>query len=360
MTGPDRREFLIRCSATLVATQFPDILALGGASNQERFTTRGVVLVPEDLTLADWPRRAKEAGLTTIALHHQNSPQAVIRCVESDAGRRFIDQCRTLGLNIEFELHAMKELLPRNLFSAGPEMFRMNDAGERTPDANCCVHSSAALQTIGENALRIAKSLRPTTSRYFFWGDDGQPWCRCPECRELSPSEQALIIENHLCQALRALDPRAQVAHLAYTNTIAPPQKIKPDAGVFLEFAPINRRYDIAYERQQNPNLTDGLSALDANLRVFPPQTAQVLEYWLDVSRFSHWKRPGVQLPWNNDVFRADVETYAKRAIRHVTSFAAWIDGDYRARYGDLSFIRQYGEGLRHSESQHDARLPEQ
>ena len=33
------------------------------------FATRGVVLVPSDLSLADWPERAKEAGLTTIALH---------------------------------------------------------------------------------------------------------------------------------------------------------------------------------------------------------------------------------------------------------------------------------------------------
>ncbi len=34
------------------------------------FDTRGVVLVPEDLSLADWPERAAGAGLTTISLHH--------------------------------------------------------------------------------------------------------------------------------------------------------------------------------------------------------------------------------------------------------------------------------------------------
>ena len=36
---------------------------------------------------------------------------------------------------------------------------------------------------IAENAVAIAKMLRPTTGRYFFWGDDGKPWCRCPECK---------------------------------------------------------------------------------------------------------------------------------------------------------------------------------
>ncbi len=348
MTRLDRREFLIGCSTALMAAHFPGRGTRANTGIRESFATRGVVLVPEDLTLADWPQRAEEAGLTTIGLHHQNSPQAVIRCIESDAGRRFVDQCGRLGLNIEYELHAMKELLPRDLFSKNAEMFRMTEAGQRVPDANCCVHSLAALQAIAENAVRIAKSLRPTTSRYFYWGDDGEPWCCCPQCRELSPSEQALVIENQICQALRTLDPQAQVAHLAYTNTITPPQKIKPESGVFLEFAPINRRYDAAYVEQQDPSLSDGLRALDANLRVFPPETTQVLEYWLDVSRFSHWKRPGVKLPWNRDVFLADVETYAKRGIRHVTTFAAWIDRDYHDRYGDLSFIGQYGEGLQH------------
>jgi hypothetical protein len=43
------------------------------------FETRGVVLVPEDLTLKDWPERAQRAGLTTTALHLGSSPWAVAR-----------------------------------------------------------------------------------------------------------------------------------------------------------------------------------------------------------------------------------------------------------------------------------------
>lgn len=91
---------------------------------------------------------------------------------------------------------------------------------------------------------------------------------------------------------------------------------------------------------------SDGLHALDANLQVFPKDSAQVLEYWLDVSRFSKWRRPAVRLPWNKDVFRADVESYRKRGIRHLTTFAAWVDADYQQRFGDLGFIAEYGAGL--------------
>lgn len=346
MSYVTRRFFLASglCSAGMATLR--SAASAAESAGPATFATRGVVLVPEDLTLEDWPARARQAGLTTIAIHHQNSPAAVIRWVKSERGQRFLVQCRNLGLHVEYELHAMKELLPRNLFDQVPDLFRMNEQGDRIPDSNCCPHSERALEIISQNALRIAEILRPTTGRYFYWGDDGEPWCQCPPCRALSPSEQALLIENQLCEVLRSLDARAQVAHLAYTNTLTPPRQIQPAEGVFLEYAPINRRYDIPYEQQQRPEDRDGLTALEANLEVFPRDTAQVLEYWLDVSRFSRWKRPGGKLPWNKDVFLADVETYRKRGIRHITTFAAWIDADYQRQFGDLRFLAEYGAGL--------------
>ena len=340
----NRRQFLGASGAALAASLHG--AARAGSAAPEALATRGVVIVPEDLTLGDWPERAKKAGLTTIALHHQNSPQAVIDCLRTDAGRQFIERCRQLGLQVEYELHAIKELLPRELFAKNPELFRMNEKGERTADANCCVHSERALEIIAGGAAAIGRALRPTTGRYFYWGDDGKPWCGCPKCRELSPSEQALVVENRICRRLREADPEAQLAHLAYVNSLAPPRKVKPDQGVFLEYAPIRRRYDQAFDQQRGPRAAEGLDALYANLEVFPKNTAQVLEYWLDVSRFSKWKRPGVKLPWNRDVFLADVAAYRKRGIRHITTFAAWIDAGYRDRHQDLAFIEEYGQGL--------------
>jgi hypothetical protein len=271
----------------------------------------------------------------------------VIDWTKADAGRGFLEQCRTLGLEVEYELHAMRELLPRSLFGKNPDFFRMNHKGDRVADANCCVHSNRALEVIAENAVRLAEALRPTTGRYFLWGDDGQPWCLCPRCRDLSPTDQAVLIENRMVQALRKPDAKARIAHLAYMNTLPPPKKVKPGEGVFLEYAPINRGYDTPYERQKGPKVADGIHALDANLEVFPRETAQVLEYWLDVSRFSRWKRPAVRLSWDRGVFEADVAAYRRRGIRHVTSFAAWIDADYKKRFGNLVFIAEYGEGLR-------------
>lgn len=53
-----------------------------------------------------------------------------------------------------------------------------------------------------------------------------------------------------------------------------------------------------------------------------------------------------MKLPWNKAVFLADIETYWKRGIRHITTFADWIDADYKRRFGDLDCIAEYGHGL--------------
>jgi hypothetical protein len=338
----NRRKFIRNAAAGLV------MVGTGALAGKPKtpFQTRGVVLVPEDFSLLDWPERAARAGLTTIGLHHQNSPEAVVKFIESEHGQDALARCHRLGLQVEYELHAMKELLPRVLFTKDPTLFRMDEKGQRVGDYNCCVHSVRALEILAENAVTLASKLRPTTGRYFLWGDDGVPWCRCRKCRGLSDADQALVVENHMVSALRKVDGRATLAHLSYHNTLEPPRQVKPHPGIFLEYAPIHRRYDVPYAEQTGPDSRDGLAALDRNLQVFPRESAQVLEYWLDVSRFSQWKRPAKAVPWKQDVFEADLKAYAARGIRHVTSFAAWLDADYVKAFGEPAFIEQYGRGF--------------
>jgi len=341
-----RRMFLARVAGGIAAWSSVNGYARENSTTEEPyFLTRGVVLTPEDFTWTGWPEAAKEARLTTISLHHSQSPAHVIRFVQSPAGRRVLEQCQKLGLQVEYELHAMRELLPRDLFSKDPSLFRMDDQGQRNPDANLCVHSSAALQIAAENALRMAKILQPATHRYFFWGDDGLPWCRCPQCRDLGDSDQALLLENSLVEALQSWDPQARLAHLAYANSLQPPRSIRPHPGIFLEFAPIHRRYDIPFESGEDEAQRQNLAALDANLQIFGAKNAQALEYWLDVSRFSQWTKPAKKLPFSPSTLQADLHTYGRRGIRHLTSFAVYIDADYVRQYG-IPPIQTYGEAL--------------
>ncbi|MBI4584500.1 MAG: DUF4838 domain-containing protein [Planctomycetes bacterium] len=315
------------------------------------FQTRGVVIYPDDFILADWPERARAAGLTTIALHDPAWPGTVVEFIQSDDGKKFLEKCRRLGLQVEYELHAMRQLLPRELFVKNAGLYRMDESGQRTADGNLCAHSVEALEIVASNVKLLAGLLKPTTGRYFFWGDDGVPGCRCPKCKELSDSDQALLLENFMLKTLRKDDPKAQVAHLAYARTYPAPGKIKPDPGVFLEFAPIERDRTVSLSSAAGAASADGgearrhLEALDANLAVFGRDGAQVLEYWLDASLFSKWKRPAVKIPWNGEVFASDLDAYGARGLRHITTFAVYIDMDYVAQHGDPP-LADYGARL--------------
>ncbi|WP_353128040.1 DUF4838 domain-containing protein [Parapedobacter pyrenivorans] len=334
------------------------LIAISCSQQTERqeashFKTRGLVLDVNDLSTVDWPRRAKEAGLTTLATHI--TPSQVSEFIQSERGQQFLEECKTYGIEVEHELHSMGDLLPRNLFEEDSTMFRMNEEGKRVADYNLCVHSEKAVKIVCDNAVKYAKILTPTTGRYFYWIDDAVPMCQCPECSPYSDSEQALLLENAIVNALRKeVDPKAMLAHLAYVNTLEPPVKVKPAAGIFLEFAPIYRRWDkslldtgaTGWNAQQTITHGEHLRLLDENLKVFPAETAQVLEYWLDVSLFSGWKKPAVALPWHNQVFQEDIDVYAKRGIKHITSFGVYIDDQFIENFPDLTFLKEYGKGL--------------
>lgn len=311
----------------------------------QRFITRGVALYPWDLSLADWPQRVSKAGITTIALHAAQRLDILSDFMQSEAGTIFLSDCRKLGIAVEYELHAMSTLLSRELYySPAVEMFRMDETGKRNPDGNCCPSSPEALAIIAEKAVEYGRLFKPTSGRYFFWPDDGGQWCHCPKCAGFNAGDQATLVENAMIEALREqLDPKATLSHIAYGKTLQPPKTVTPHKALFLEFAPISRVYDRSIgdpeamlgNQADPPSHAAYLEILDANLDVFSKDTAQVLEYWLDVSRFSSWRRPARKLPWSEAIIRADADTYAKRGIRHATTFATWIDADYVKRFGD-------------------------
>ena len=314
------------------------------------FGMRGAVLAVEDLETADWPRIAHENGINTLGTHI--TPDQVLRFWQSERGERFRQECRRYGILVEHELHAMSALLPRGLYEQDSTMFRMDENGRRTADFNCCASSQRALDTIAARALWYARQLAPTNHRYYFWLDDGAPVCHCPGCDSLTASEQALIIENRMLEAIRTSDPEAMLAHLAYYSSLEAPRRVKPREGIFLEFAPFQRRLDLP--------LTDSLAEVNGigcnarnldylrqNLEVFPAETAVVLDYWLDVSMASGWKKPAVELPWRGDVYRQDLQTYAELGIRNITTFAVYMDSAYFAKYPDTRCLKEYGDALR-------------
>ncbi|HQK96280.1 MAG TPA: DUF4838 domain-containing protein, partial [Armatimonadota bacterium] len=312
-----------------------------------RFDTRGIVLCPDDLTWADWPRRAAEAGLNTIGLHLIGNEGLAKLCelIQGSAGQRFLADAAEHGLAVEYELHAMHDLLPRELFTEAPELFRVDDSGARVPEWNLCPSSADALRVVSDNAVRLAGALRPTTHRYFMWADDGCPWCRCAACRQLTPSDQNLVVMNAIAVALRRLDPHARLAALAYDNTLKAPRSVRPEPNVFLEYAPIRRDSSRPLNDPSCEENRRHAELIDPLLEVFGTEGAQVLEYWMDVSRFSGWRRPAVRLPLDSVVLEADLAFYAEKGFRHATSFGCYIDAEYVRRHG-IPPVAEYGAAL--------------
>jgi hypothetical protein len=350
-----RRQAIGSGAAATVALLAPHISAR--SPEMDPSFTRGIILLPFDLSLRDWPERAAKAGINTIALHAARRLDVLADFIRGDDGQRFLARCKNLNIQVEYELHAMGDLLSRELYYKDPTLFRLDESGMRNPDFNCNPFSTTALDIIAEKAVEFAKLFRPTTGRYFYWPDDGAKWDFSAEGRTLNASDQALLVENHILKALRKhIDPKASLSHISYHYTLAVPKAVKPEPGLFLEFAPILRDYSKSiadhlaktkrpHDSHPDPNTNGGyLEILESNLKLFGAETAQILEYWLDVSMFSKWTRPAVKLPWNAEICRDDVAAYRKLGIRHITSFANYTDADYLRIHGDpQETLNSYG-----------------
>lgn len=296
---------------------------------------RGVVVYPNDITsvgLEQWEHRINLSGINLIALHAAtvNDPVDSLEAfVRSTQGQDFLALCERLGVDVEYEVHALQFILPRDLFEEHPEYFRADEAGERQAQYNMCFTSEAAVEAMRPQIEAMLDWMRPTTHRYFFWTDDKQgKFCHCEACSGYSESEQALIYENRLLALLREYDPAATLAHLAYHQTVAAPEKVRAAEGIFLEYAPILRDYSVALPEQS-------VAALQANQLAFPGYSQHILEYWLDESMFSNWKRDAlVPMPFKVQECMRDIRDYRALGATDITTFATWLNGDYISKYG--------------------------
>ncbi len=319
----------------------------GGKTSEPFFKMRGVILSWDDVKTPesiDWISLIKQNGLNTVS---------VFGCDPlSEEFLAFRNRCGEEGIDIEFEDHAMSSLLPRELFATHPEYFRMDKDGVRQPDGNGCPSCAEGLEVLMSNVPEFVRKHQPTNHKYYTWLFDGGDVCHCEKCKGYNVADQGLIFENHIIKALRKIDPEAQLAHLAYHNSTEAPSCVKPEEGIFLEFAPFFRTWDQplknveAVGRDGKTTHGEYLRMLEDNLKVFPAETAQVLDYWMDDSLYSGWKKPQVRVPWNREVFLSDLQTYASYGIRNITAYAVYVDEYYVKTYGDISFVSDYGLGL--------------
>lgn len=294
-------------------------------------------------------RSLSSAGINELGIHPgggKAAPALMRETLEkwkTPEYHKLISLAESLGITVEFDAHVLGYMLPPEEFDRHPDWFRMDESGARVPDHNMCVSNDEALEFISEKARETARLVRTNTHRYPFWPDDvTKSFCKCEKCRKLSPADQALIISNAFLKGIKKEDPEALVPFLAYYETLAVPQSVKPENGVYLEFAPIGRNSDLPINDEGNSGEAGTLPEL---IKFFGTGNSRVLEYWVDNSRFSNWTRPPKPMTLNAEVMRKDVEYYRFMGFCDMTSFACFLGDDYIELYGEPP-IDEYGSIL--------------
>ena len=301
---------------------------------------RGLIVHPEELDEI-WLDELEKTNLNALGLHPVGGENAA-RTLEAAIARhrspefqRLIARAKGMNLTVEYEAHALGYLLPRGLFGTHPEYFRMDERGNRVPDANLCPSNADALALVEENTEHLTKALDTGSAQRFWWPDDvSGKLCHCPLCRALNGGDQLLRITNAIHRGVRRANPRAHTAYLAYHDGLTLPRRTEPEDGLFLEYAPIGRDHHRPIADKDCAENAAQTATLRPLLSFFGLKNAQVLEYWMDNSLFSGWKKPPRRFSLDKDVMARDVEFYAGLGFESITSFACFLGADYRALYG--------------------------
>lgn len=305
-------------------------------------TYTGSVLIHPDELDNTWIDRCAALGIPRLGLHpvggqHAHESMAdLLAKLETPEYRALLDRAAELGIEIEYEMHAGRYLMPLSAFAEHPEWQRMNEAGERVSDLNFCVTNDDALNFYAKNAAVAAKKLYRSTNRFFFWMDDAKGGgCHCENCRKLSPSDQQLHVANRVLAEIKKEIPDATFAYLGYVDCLVPPTTVKPADGIFLEYAPIERDFHkpiYSQDAEKNRIQNEHLAAL---LKLFGTETAKVLDYWLDNSLYSGWTKPPKPFTEDKDVVKADIAYYKDLGFTDMSTFACYLGPDYIELHGD-------------------------
>ena len=302
-----------------------------------------MIIHPDELSKR-WIDRLVDAGVSTLGIHPIGGKTAtsslteLVREMKTEKYRELIDHAHSRGIEIEYELHSAGYLLPRELFDVHPEYFRQNENGERVNDFNFCVSDQDALEIFATRAADLARELYGSRHDFYFWMDDGKGLkCHCEKCRQLSSSDQQMLVLNRVIKEIRKYLPDARLAYLAYCDSIAPPTAVAAENGIFLEYAPFEKyvaKGDDAAERIQHER-----EMLIPLMKFFDKEPCKVLEYWYDNSLFSNWKKPPKRFVLDEEGMKKDIEEYHKIGFDTVSTFACFLGQDYEELHGEFDVM---------------------
>ena len=258
-------------------------------------------------SIEDWIDFSAKVRLNRVMFHYTWPAMDWYLSMQS----RLAPELRRRGLEIEVGGHFLSTFLPRTLFAQHPDWFRRNEQGVRVNDFNLNPFKQEALDYLAGGAVEYLSKM-PEASLFHLWADDirGGGWSRERGKESFTPSDQALLVSNYVVKKLREKLPNANLAYLAYHDTVYPPQVVKPEAGLVYFYAPRERCYGHALSDPSCDLNRKYAAALEQGLPAFGPQNAEVFEYYDDQILYENMTNP--PLP---EVLSSDMRYYRQLGI---------------------------------------------
>jgi hypothetical protein len=258
-------------------------------------------------SVVDWIDFSAKVRLNRMAFHYTWPARDWYPLLQS----RLLPELRKRDMEIEVAGHFLSTFLPRTLLTEHPNWFRMNEQGKRVNDYNLNPFSHQALDYLASGAIPYLLKM-PEASLFHLWADDieGGGWSSEPGKEGYTPSDQALLVSNYLVKKLRGKLPSAQLAYLAYHDTVYPPRLVKPEPGLVYFYAPRERCYAHALNDLKCDLNRKYAAALENGLPTFGSARAEVFEYYVDEILYENMPNPPLA-----EVLTADLQYYHKLGI---------------------------------------------
>ena len=125
---------------------------------------QGIIIHPEELT-EQMLELLKNTNINVLGLHPAGGRNAArnlenfLLLMETEEFQNKLQEVRKLGILIEYEMHVLSWLVPRELYADVPEWFRMNQEGKRVNDYHVCVSNPEVLEYISQRTEQLTKCL---------------------------------------------------------------------------------------------------------------------------------------------------------------------------------------------------------
>ncbi len=234
---------------------------------------------------------------------------------------RVAPECQKRGITIEVGGHGYQNFLSAEmedgkLFTQHAEWFAVDANGKRQKGQNWVFNTSNAdaVKYLIDNFIRYIKT-HPEIQIYDFWPPDGAKWCECDDCKKLgTPSDRQAILLARVKEALSDVRPDLRLEMIAYSSYLDPPEHVKVDKSVLVDFCPINQQFD---QQINDPGATKNKNYADALI-------AWRKAFEGDVSIYSYyrkyaWDSLPVVIP---HYMQRDLQWYAKAPVQGISTYA--------------------------------------